>query len=520
LLVLQFVESFLTNSPHNRPGATEALTFSWSELTAATWRLEPTTNPLIDQDRIREVTFASPLLEYGYPPAVVEYENRTLSEKPLLLYLPGFDGTDICPFLQFPELSTVFDIRCLTMSMQDRSTFDELKEDVMEFIYQQVQLDPTVTTSTLRKLQRTPKQHSASKREINTTKGVLPPSPVEDNKGTSPGTTPFISLLKFMGGRESDVEESVNRTLYTNRAVYLVGESFGSLLACEVALSLLKGEKKLNNLKGLVLINAATCYDRSKLAVEAPAIAKLPSLFYPLGVLKLLPLFGDEYSASQLSLILQSKYLPSVIDSAEREAYMGRVAFSLPWKLKFMPRATLRWRLSQWLEVGCARMEARLGEFREFSNFRILIVAGERDWALPSIAEAERLASLFPNSQVHIVEGAGHASTCGSRVDLCAILRSRFSELRSAGISGSSSTTVDNSITNTTKPSFFPLPWRSNYGRTAMKETASKNKGVLFGMEPRYNGKEVGLPVWRYWSRDLYRRVRRVDVDNINTKVT
>lgn len=43
--------------------------------------------------RPRNVRFVSPLLEYGYPPAVVEYENKTLAQKPLLLYLPGFDGT-------------------------------------------------------------------------------------------------------------------------------------------------------------------------------------------------------------------------------------------------------------------------------------------------------------------------------------------------------------------------------------------------------------------------------------------
>jgi hypothetical protein len=43
--------------------------------------------------RPRNVRFVSPLLEYGYPPAVIEYENKTLAQKPLLLYLPGFDGT-------------------------------------------------------------------------------------------------------------------------------------------------------------------------------------------------------------------------------------------------------------------------------------------------------------------------------------------------------------------------------------------------------------------------------------------
>jgi hypothetical protein len=62
----------------------------------------------------RDVRFISPLLEYGYLPAVEEHENNTLSQKPLLLYLPGFDGTFLSPFLQFPELHTIFDVRCMT----------------------------------------------------------------------------------------------------------------------------------------------------------------------------------------------------------------------------------------------------------------------------------------------------------------------------------------------------------------------------------------------------------------------
>jgi hypothetical protein len=62
----------------------------------------------------RDVRFISPLLEYGYLPAVEEHENNTLSQKPLLLHLPGIDGTFLSPFLQFPELHTIFDVRSMT----------------------------------------------------------------------------------------------------------------------------------------------------------------------------------------------------------------------------------------------------------------------------------------------------------------------------------------------------------------------------------------------------------------------
>jgi len=67
-----------------------------------------------DSDRLQDVSFLSPLLEYGYLPAVEEHEEGSLGQKPMLLILPGFDGTFLSSFLQFPELHTIFDVRCMT----------------------------------------------------------------------------------------------------------------------------------------------------------------------------------------------------------------------------------------------------------------------------------------------------------------------------------------------------------------------------------------------------------------------
>ena len=337
------------------------------------------------------------------------------------------------------------------------------------------------------------------------------------------------------------------------RPVYLAGESFGGILAAEVALSILSSPVSSSspsaampptsspqpwlassmipstsftdgslissssspssiNLKGLALINAATCYDRSKLAAEGPIVADLHPWLYNLGLLRLLPLFTDDYSLQQLRLILQSKALPSVIDTAAREAYMGRVAFSLPFVIPFLPQETLKWRLTQWLDYGCARMASRLVDFRKVllqkskksDDFGILIVAGEKDGALPSIAEAERLANVLPNvGLLHVVEGAGHASTCGSRVDLAALFRKCFPGLRPRGILGGG------------------LPWQrvgpaatastDDSGRTAMKKGAAAGKGAYFGMEPRYDNATIGLNPLLYWSSRFYRKAPSVN---------
>jgi hypothetical protein len=170
---------------------------------------------------------------------------------------------------------------------------------------------------------------------------------------------------------------------------------------------------------------------------------------------------------------------------------MGRVAFSLPAKLEYMPQTTLQWRLEEWLGVGCARMESRMGDFRYYHpTFRTLIVAGEKDLTLPSIAEAERLANLLPKSQVHVVEGAGHASTCGSRMDMAAVLRARFPELQKVA------------KTNNDK---------QQKKRTAMKPVAAEGTDAYFGMEPRYDGADIGLNPILYWSYMLFRATKRAD---------
>ena len=165
----------------------------------------------------------------------------------------------------------------------------------------------------------------------------------------------------------------------------------------------------------------------------------------------------------------------------------------MPFVIPTMTRSTLRWRLSEWLATGCERMTSdRLAAMGrgDKQQLRTLIVAGEKDRCLPSIAEAERLASILPDTQVHIVEGAGHASTCGSRVDLAALFRNRFPELI---------LDEDNDTDAASTPRTHP--------RTAMKTSASVSTGVLFGMEPRYDNKTIGLSPLEYWDMKYYRQI-------------
>jgi pimeloyl-ACP methyl ester carboxylesterase len=347
--------------------------------------------------------------------------------------------------------------------MQDRSTFEELKEGVIDFLLSAQDEDKLYVANSA-------ELEESGEEEVSVGKGIR-----IGNLFASRGSAPAKPSA---------------------RHVYLIGESFGGTLASEVALTLL-GREKSPALKGMALVNAATCYDRSKLASELPALAQLHPFVYPAGfIMKMLPLLADEYSLDQLLLILRAEALPSIIDDEIRETYLGRVALSLPAVLKFMPQETLQWRLTEWLETGCTRMASRLSDFRQYQSFQTLIVAGDCDGVLPSIDEAERLAGVFPRALVHVVDGAGHASTCGSRVDLAALFRSHFREL---GI---------------------PRRQRSSNPRTAMKEAAAAGKGKYFGMEPRYDGQTIGISPLKYWSRKYYRKVQPRSANTNGNKAT
>jgi pimeloyl-ACP methyl ester carboxylesterase len=522
------VPSFEKESAHSGPSA--ALFMAISNPSASS---SSSSSSELSTQRVHNVNFVSPLLEYGYPPAATALElqqrrqrngNETdvaddeTYEKPILLYLPGFDGTYICPFIQFPELGVEFDVWCMTVGMDDRSTYPELRAAVLDFLKNGLMIAGQEDHNQFSEV--------VSSSENGATGNI---TKVENDYSGSP--TPGGGFFAgWFGGRDSAKTDTKKGTKGTGRPVYLAGESFGGILALDVALTLLRenrpppvaistgGIAKVN-LQGLVLINPATCYDRSQLAAKGPQVASMPNALYLFGLFtQLVPLFTDKYSVDQLLLILRAKALPSVIDTAVREAYMGRVAISLPTRLQFMPPSTLSWRLGEWLQTGSAAL--RGASFKEYPKFRSLIVVGENDKALPSIAEAERLATkvMLPSQvQIHVVKDAGHASTCGSRLDLAAVMRKRFPEFQSGKNEkakmrqpkktkddGTGSSSSDGNTSSTTSS-----VGAIHFKRTSMKPQAQEGIGPYFGMEDRYDGADIGLNPILYWSKDKYRKVQK-----------
>jgi pimeloyl-ACP methyl ester carboxylesterase len=418
--------------------------------------------------------------------------------------------------MQYPALNEEFNIRAMTIDMCNRSTFDELMYYIVNYLLTEC------------------KQQSNNNDDDN------------------------------YGNDIDNINESRQQ-----REVYLMGESFGGLLAIEVALELQRPSYMNYGIElcGLTLVNPATSYLRSNLYRIAPSIVQqnnndsnrlfiIDDLRYTIALFtRLIPLFTDKgQSLRQLYTILSSHGLPSVINTPAREAYMGRVAFTLFDRIAFMPIDTLRWRLDEWLEWGASIFEDRLDMLTavrlsttttttttaaasttttttatndnnnnnhttaapsQITNDRIvidnysllkisqelrtLIIVGEYDNTLPSVEEATRLSNeLFRSSVIHVVPNAGHASTCGGSLNLMRVLREVFPELN-----------TDNNYNVDDERRRRRQRQQSSSSSSSRIGDENTPTRELYGLVSRYDNAWIGLNPLLYWSKEYYRKCDR-----------
>ena len=69
----------------------------------------------------------SPLAEFQLP-------VRTRADLPLLLVLPGLDGSGVTAWMQYPELALSYDVRALTMPPHDRTSWKDYVQLVVDEI--------------------------------------------------------------------------------------------------------------------------------------------------------------------------------------------------------------------------------------------------------------------------------------------------------------------------------------------------------------------------------------------------
>ncbi|EHC12892.1 alpha/beta fold hydrolase [Fischerella thermalis] len=174
----------------------------------------------------------------------------------------------------------------------------------------------------------------------------------------------------------------------SQRPVYLCGESFGGCLAQKVAVA------APHLFARIILINPASSFHLRPLYEWASQFSYLvPSSCFDIGALALLPFLAT------LSRISRS----------DRQELLKT--------MRSIPSQTVLWRLSLIREFSVDEQQLRQ------LNQPVLLVASTQDRLLPSLAEAQRLANILPNSKVVVLPESGHACLLETDINLYEIMK-------------------------------------------------------------------------------------------------
>lgn len=208
--------------------------------------------------------------------------------------------------------------------------------------------------------------------------------------------TPFADMVGLV---VSQLEAEVG-TASPARPVYLLGESFGGLLALAVAAA------APHLVDRLVLVNPATSYPRSIWPMVAPYLLQTPPALYK----SVLPLVMAPLIGNPVSLLAAGVRDGAGQESAARQAaallQTARTLWAqLPRLADVLPQETLAWKL-ELIRQGCEHVGPLLPRIGQ----RCLILMGTRDMLIPSGSEGPRLARLLPRARLKALEGASHSA--------------------------------------------------------------------------------------------------------------
>ncbi len=173
------------------------------------------------------------------------------------------------------------------------------------------------------------------------------------------------------------------QTAQPDRAITLCGESFGGCLAMQVV------ALAPTRFRRLVLVNPASSFSRYPwLALGSKLSRWLPEGIHQFAVVNFLPFLA----------------------AFERIALPDRQA--LEQAVRSLPAHTSAWRIEL-----LSQFQTPIAGLEQFAQ-PVLIMASGRDQLLPSLAEAYRLKSIFPQAQVVELPQSGHACLLETAVNL------------------------------------------------------------------------------------------------------
>lgn len=268
------------------------------------------------------------------------------NSKPVLLYLPGLDGTGLSASQQFDDLSNTFEFWRMTIDKTiDRSSFTELTTAVSSFVQKiVVEQDRQVilvgesfggllAPSVALRLQSMAKSSNTK----NPVRGMVMINPATSfYESYWPAFGPILTSLRHI---EQEEEEGISSSWPTPYSV--VG---GIALALAVPDS-----TQFSNILNMVTATKVSTADE----------------------------------------------LQDVVNSM-RDGF-GILADNLPAKV-------VEHRVSQWLPVGCSVVNPRLDQI----DISTLVIVGEDDKMLPTKEEGNRLVKAMKNCTSLSVKGSGH----------------------------------------------------------------------------------------------------------------
>mmetsp|Transcript_951 Transcript_951/g.2119 ORF Transcript_951/g.2119 Transcript_951/m.2119 type:complete len:809 (+) Transcript_951:109-2535(+) len=241
------------------------------------------------------------------------------------------------------------------------------------------------------------------------------------------------SVVKF-------VKEATNPAQFTAspRDVLLVGESFGGLLTCAVAMALTKIQSKKFRLRGMTLVNPATSFDETDWERIVPFLTSLRHLESqeevtdasgnfrldlprglptPYSIVGGLALAATVPDSKQYSNILD--FLLEVTSKSSNENTLAASSDGFRILAEYLPAMVLQHRCLEWLPVGSSVVNSpeRLSKL----DVPTLIIGGSDDNMLPTKEETDRLGKLLPDCVKMEISGAGHF-VLDNRVNLTEVL--------------------------------------------------------------------------------------------------
>mmetsp|Transcript_5307 Transcript_5307/g.10375 ORF Transcript_5307/g.10375 Transcript_5307/m.10375 type:complete len:844 (-) Transcript_5307:112-2643(-) len=233
----------------------------------------------------------------------------------------------------------------------------------------------------------------------------------------------FADLVKSVVSFITDATAAVDET---PREVILVGESFGGLLSCAVAMALKKSTvlEKQMKLKGITLVNPATSFDETNWDQVVPLLTSLRylesreeivdssgnfifnnlDLPTPYSVLGGMALAATVPDSNQFSRIFD--FMLRNVRSGSNDEILTASSDGFRLLAEYLPAVTLEQRVTKWLPVGTfvVNNEDRLSKL----DVPTLVIAGKDDNVLPTKEEADRLTKLLPDCVKMDISGSGH----------------------------------------------------------------------------------------------------------------